>query len=112
MPGGPPSIYYAGPIWSRRKVRNDDFINAATLPGMPPAVGAAHSQGQEIRKTFLMLVCVHDGRHFRGFINARSFVDKVLSRLEGHTPLENSGNDLEDGKKPPGRSKTNLEPPL
>ena len=67
------------------------------------------AKGRKSGKTFLMLVCVHDGRHFRGFINARSFVDKVLSRLEGHTPLENSGNDLEDGKKPPGRSKTNLE---
>ena len=109
MPGGPPSIYYAGPIWSRRKVRNDDFINAATLPGMPPAVGAAHSQGQEIRKTFLMLVCVHDGRHFRGFINDREYVDNVISRLEGHTPLKEAGAVPDDGNTPSRRSKTNLE---
>ncbi len=42
------------------------------------------AKGRKSQKTFLMLLCSQDGRHFRGFINDREYVDKVLSRLEGH----------------------------
>ena len=42
------------------------------------------AKGRKSQKTFLMLVCSQDGRHFRAFINDREYVDKVLARLEGH----------------------------
>ena len=65
--------------------------------------------GRKGQKTFLMLICSQDGRHFRGFINDRGYVDGVLSRLEGHTPSEEPAADREDGPTPSRRSKTNLE---
>ena len=43
------------------------------------------AKGRKSQKIFLMLVCSQDGRHFRGFINDRKYVDQVLSRLEGQT---------------------------
>ena len=65
--------------------------------------------GRKSQKTFLMLVCGRDGRHFRGFINDRDYVDKVLARLEG--PV--SDNKIDQGEEgdptPSKRSKTILE---
>ena len=65
--------------------------------------------GRKSQKTFLMLICSQDGRHFRAFINDRQYVDGVLSRLEGHTPSEETAAGLDDGTTPSRRSKTNLE---
>ena len=42
------------------------------------------AKGRKSQKTFLMLICSQDGRHFRGFVNDREYVDGVLARLEGH----------------------------
>ena len=67
------------------------------------------AQGRKSGKTFLMLVCTQDGRHFRGFINDRAYVDAVLSRLEGHTPLEQPEAPMSDRTTSSKRSKTNLE---
>ena len=67
------------------------------------------AKGRKSGKTFLMLVCSLDGRHFRGFINDRKYVDGVLSRLEGQTPLEKIKADQDDGTNPSRRSKTDLE---
>ena len=69
------------------------------------------ARGRKSGKTFLMLLCAEDARHFRGFINDRAYVDGVLSRLEGRTALDQGGVDSIDGKAPPRRSKTNLEQP-
>ena len=67
------------------------------------------ARGRKSGKTFLMLICAHDARHFRGFINDRTFVDGVLSRLEGHKPLKGSEVDQKDGAAPSRRCKTDLE---
>jgi len=40
------------------------------------------AKGRKSAKTFLMLVCPVDGRHFRGFINDQVYVKGVLERLE------------------------------
>ena len=42
------------------------------------------AKGRKSQKTFLMLICSQDGRHFRGFVNDRKYVEGVLARLEGH----------------------------
>jgi len=67
------------------------------------------AKGRKSQKTFLMLICSQDGRHFRGFINDRGYVDQVLARLEDQTPLGDSHVDLDDNTTPVTRSKTNLE---
>ncbi len=67
------------------------------------------AQGRKSGKTFLMLLCSQDGRHFRGFINDREYVDGVLSRLEGHLAMGDSGVDLDDDTTPSKRSKTTME---
>ena len=41
-------------------------------------------------KVFLMLICSVDGRHFRGFIQDRDYVNRVLERLE---QLSNADSD-------------------
>jgi len=40
------------------------------------------ARGRKSGKPFVMLVCGQDGRHFRGFINHRPYVQQVLSKLE------------------------------
>jgi hypothetical protein len=59
--------------------------------GVTLRVGTA--QGRTSHKPFLMLICPADGRHFRGFINDREYVAKVLARLEGQTPASGSEDD-------------------
>ena len=41
----------------------------------------ARSKKAKKPKTFLMLKCPADGRHFRGFINDKQFVDGVIKRV-------------------------------
>ena len=52
------------------------------------------AKGRKSQKIFLMLVCGRDGRHFRGFVNDREFVDQVLSRLERQ--MNDSGGEQDD----------------
>ena len=44
------------------------------------------ARGRKSNKAFLMLVCPVDGRHFRGFITDRTYVNQVLARLEDRVP--------------------------
>ena len=67
------------------------------------------ARGRKSGKTFLMLLCAQDARHFRGFINDRTYVDGALPRLEDHTSLKEVEVDPKDGLAPSRRSKTNLE---
>ena len=67
------------------------------------------AKGRKSQKTFLMLVCSQDGRHFRGFINDREYVDKVLAHLEGHINDHGRKQDEDVDPNPVRRSKTNLE---
>ena len=67
------------------------------------------AKGRKSQKTFLMLVCSQDGRHFRGFINDRGYVDKVLDRLEVNTAGFSSEQDVEVSRTLSSRSKSNLE---
>ncbi|MBI2859187.1 MAG: hypothetical protein HYX90_08925 [Chloroflexi bacterium] len=48
--------------------------------GQPLTVRLAH--GRKSGKPFVMLICAVDGRHFRGFITDREYVEKVLVNLE------------------------------
>jgi hypothetical protein len=40
------------------------------------------AKGRKSGKAFLMLRCMIDGRHFRGFITHRPFVEDILNKLE------------------------------
>ena len=43
------------------------------------------ARGRKSGKPFLMVLCLQDGRHFRGFVGDRDFVRQVIGRLEvGH----------------------------
>ncbi|MFQ6029526.1 MAG: hypothetical protein ACE5Q6_18780 [Dehalococcoidia bacterium] len=67
------------------------------------------AQGRKSGKTSLMLICPQDGRHFRGFISDRAFVDQLLARLKGQTPGVEGVGDLNAIPSTDTRSKTNLE---
>ena len=67
------------------------------------------AQGRASHKNFLMLVCPGDGRHFRGFINDREYVAKVLARLEGQTPASVGGDDANITPNTARRSTSKLE---
>ena len=69
------------------------------------------AKGRKSQKTFLMLLCTQDGRHFRGFINDRVYVDKVLARLEGQMTDYGREKDEDVNSTPSRRSKTDLERP-
>jgi hypothetical protein len=47
------------------------------------------ARGRKSGKPFLMLKCLRDGRHFRGFINHRPFVEGLIQNLES---LKNGKN--------------------
>ncbi len=47
----------------------------------PLSVKAA--EGRKSRKPFIMLVCDHDPRHFRGFITHQEYVREVLEKAKG-----------------------------
>ena len=66
------------------------------------------TQGRKSGKPSLMFICPQDGRHFRGFINDRTFVTQVHARLEGQTPgvAASGDNSIPASNR---RSKTNLE---
>ncbi len=40
-----------------------------------------NATGRKSAKPFLMFICPEDGRHFRGFINDRGFMQQVLEKL-------------------------------
>jgi hypothetical protein len=40
------------------------------------------AKGRKSGKPFLMMICPTDGRHFRGFITYRPYLETVLSNLE------------------------------
>jgi len=47
------------------------------------------ASGRKSGKTFLMLKCLQDGRHFRGFITYRPFVEGLIQNLETLTNNKN-----------------------
>ena len=56
--------------------------------GVPcPICGKALSfrfaRGRKSGKPFVMVICAVDGRHFRGYINDKTYVASVISTLEG-----------------------------
>ena len=67
------------------------------------------ARGRKSGKPFVMLICGRDGRHFRGFITDQTYVGELLTRLEGHLAMSDSGSDLEDRTASSRRSTTNLE---
>jgi predicted RNA-binding Zn-ribbon protein involved in translation (DUF1610 family) len=40
------------------------------------------ARGRKSGKPFLMVKCLRDGRHFRGFVGDREYVTRLLERLE------------------------------
>ena len=40
------------------------------------------AKGRKSGKAFLMVVCLQDGRHFRGFVADRVYVKHLLDRVE------------------------------
>jgi len=70
------------------------------------------ARGRKSGKPFIMLLCVQDGRHFRGFINHQPYVKEVLARLESHkgqTTAPKGEDGVIDGSAVSRRSRTNLE---
>jgi hypothetical protein len=47
------------------------------------------ARGRKSGKPFVMLICAKDGRHFRGFINHRPYVEQVLNNLENNQQSDN-----------------------
>jgi predicted RNA-binding Zn-ribbon protein involved in translation (DUF1610 family) len=46
------------------------------------------ARGRKSGKPFLMVKCLRDGRHFRGFVGDRDYVQRLLEGLEqGHKSL-------------------------
>ncbi len=42
------------------------------------------ARGRKSGKPFIQLVCPQDGRHFRGFIGDKSYIDNIFNHLENH----------------------------
>ena len=55
-------------------------MKGITCPVCKESISARSAQGRRSGKTFVMLVCPKDGRHFRGFITDQKFVDSIINR--------------------------------
>jgi hypothetical protein len=40
------------------------------------------ARGRKSGKPFLMVKCLRDGRHFRGFVGDRDYVERLLEGIE------------------------------
>jgi hypothetical protein len=60
------------------------------------------ARGRKSGKPFLMVKCLRDGRHFRGFIGDQDYVRKLLERLEA---ANNSKTNTESRENSPGEEK-------
>jgi len=65
---------------------NESITTNQNQPIQCPVCGDTLSlqiaSGRKSGKTFLMLKCLRDGRHFRGFITHRPFVESLIQKLE------------------------------
>lgn len=70
-------------------------MNNSKLPQCPicgDSLTVTLARGRKSGKPFVMLICVRDGRHFRGFINHRPYVEQVLTNLEAIQKSKDEGN--------------------
>ena len=49
------------------------------------------AKGRKSGKPFIMLICGQDGRHFRGFIGDRKYINLVLDKLENTNQVQLEG---------------------
>ena len=47
------------------------------------------ARGRKSGKPFLMVKCLRDGRHFRGFVGDRDYVQRLLEGLEQGQKISN-----------------------
>jgi hypothetical protein len=62
---------------------------SVSLPGCPicnQPLSLKLARGRKSGKAFIMLFCSGDGRHFRGFISYRPYVQEVLDKLDAMKP--------------------------
>jgi uncharacterized protein YbaR (Trm112 family) len=62
------------------------------LPRCPICKGglaAKLTRGRKSGKPSIMLICPKDGRHFRGFITDRAYVEGVMNIMESKTKINN-----------------------
>ena len=52
---------------------------ACPVCGQPLAFSLATSKKAATKRVFIMLRCPRDGRHFRGFISHRPYVEQVVN---------------------------------
>ena len=55
-----------------------DNTRAIPCPVCGERVSVRSAHGRKSGKAFISLVCVRDGRHFRGFIGDRSYVERIV----------------------------------
>ena len=51
------------------------------------------AKGRKSGKHSIMLKCPCDGKHFRGFIADRSYVDEVIARMDGKKSAGSGGGE-------------------
>jgi len=64
---------------------NQDKSPQCPVCGDPLAFQIA--RGRKSGKPFLMVKCLRDGRHFRGFVGDRDYVQRLLEHLEQRQKL-------------------------
>jgi hypothetical protein len=62
----------------------------APCPVCSKSLAVRPAEGRKSGKPFIMLVCPEDGRHFRGFITDKNYVDRVHTRLKDLHPKDSS----------------------
>lgn len=62
-----------------------EIRSAAPCPVCGEALDVRLAQGRKSGKPFIALVCPVDGRHFRGFIADRGYLDQVSLLLESRS---------------------------
>ena len=56
-------------------------MNQVPCPVCSEPLAVRLARGRKSGKPFVMLLCSHDGRHFRAFINDQEYVRQVMERV-------------------------------
>jgi hypothetical protein len=68
------------------------------LPGCPicgESLALSLAHGRKSGKPFIMLRCLKDGRHFRGFITYQPYVMEMLNKAETLKLVKGEGSGIE-----------------
>ncbi len=62
--------------------KGSETVQGPSCPVCGKCLSLKFARGRKSGKAFIMVICPQDGKHFRGFISERNFVQRVVEQIE------------------------------